>query len=213
MIRGTSAGRDPSTGAMTQLHPLDDADLVDFGDGEDFEGDLSDDFAADEDFAEDEVFAADEDLAEDEVFAADEDLAEDEVFAADEDLAEDDDLVGDADAGPVADDAAAVEDDDDDDVPLPADDDDDEEVHPSDVEADLEEILRDRIAASDDDEDDEDNASGQPKTVSVAPPRPDEWTCNQCFLIVSMTQFGSRTDPVCPSGEEPCESMKRISSG
>ena len=171
---------------MTQQHPLDDADLVDLGNGEDFEGDLSDDFAADED------------------------LAEDEVFAADEDLAEDDDPAGDADAGPVADDAAALEDDDDDDVPLPADDD-DEEVHPSDVEADLEEILRDRIAASDDD--DEDNASGQPKTVSVAPPRSDEWTCNQCFLIVSMTQFGSRTNPACPSGEEPCESMKRILGG
>ena len=168
---------------MTQLHPLDGADLVDFGDGEDLEADLSEDFADDEDFAADEV------------------------------LAEADDFAGDADAGPVADDAAALEDDDDDDVPIPADDDDDEEVHPSDVEADLEEILRDRIAASDDDEDDEDNASGQPKTVSVAPPRADEWTCNQCFLIVSITQFGSRTDPVCPSGEEPCESMKRISSG
>ena len=184
MIRGTSAGRDPLTGAMTQQHPLDDADIVDFGDGEDLEADLSEDFVA--------VAADDEDF----------------VAADDEDFAEADD----ADAGPVADDAAALEDDDDDDVPLPADEDDDEEVHPSDVEADLEEILRDRIAASDD-EDDEDNASGQPKTVSVAPPRPDEWTCNQCFLIVSMTQFGSRTDPVCPSGEEPCESMKRISSG
>ena len=174
---------------MTQQHPLDDADLVDLGDGEDFEGDLSDDFAAD-----------DEDLA-----------------ADDEEFAEDDDFAGDADAAPAADDAAAVEDDDDDDdVPLPADDDDDEDVHPSDVEADLEEILRDRIAASDDDDDEEDgedNASGQPKTVSVAPQRPDEWTCNQCFLIVSMTQFGSRTDPVCPSGEEPCESLKRIFSG
>ena len=176
---------------MTQQHPLDDADIVDFGDGEDLEADLSEDFAA--------AAVGDED------FVAD---ADDEV------LAEADDFASDADAGPVADDAAALEDDDDDDVPLPADDDDDEEVHPSDVEADLEEILRDRIAASDDDdEDDEDNASGQPKTVSVAPPRPDEWTCNQCFLIVSMTQFGSRTDPACPSGEEPCESMKRISSG
>ena len=189
---------------MTQQHPLDDADIVDFGDGEDLEADLSEDFAAaaadDEDFV---VAAADD---EDFVVAADD-------FAADEVLAEADDFAGDADAGPVADDAAALEGDDDDDVPLPADDDDDEEVHPSDVEADLEEILRDRIAASDDDEDDEDNASGQPKTVSVAPPRPDEWTCNQCFLIVSMTQFGSRTDPACPSGEEPCESMRRISSG
>ena len=178
---------------MTQQHPLDDADLVDLGDGEDFEGDLSDDFADDEDFADD-----------------------DEDFADDEEFAEDDDFAGDADAAPAADDAAAVEDDDDDDVPLPAADDDDEDVHPSDVEADLEEILRDRIAASDDDDDEEDggdNASGQPKTVSVAPQRPDEWTCNQCFLIVSMTQFGSRTDPACPSGEEPCESLKRIFSG
>ena len=81
------------------------------------------------------------------------------------------------------------------------------------MEADLEEILRDRIAASDDDEDDEETASSQSKTVSVAPPRSDEWTCNQCFLIVSMTQFGSRTAPACPSGEEPCESIKRIFSG
>ena len=104
---------------------------------------------------------------------------------------------------------------DDDDVPLPAEDDDDEDVHPSDVEADLEEILRDRIAASDDDEEDEEEeAPGQAKAVpSVAPPRSDEWTCNQCFLIVSMTQFGSRANPVCPSGEEPCESIERIFLG
>ena len=176
---------------MTQQHPLDDADLVDLGDGEDFEGDPSDDFD------------------DDEVFVEDDDFDDDEV------LAEDDDLASDADAGPDNDDAAApAEGDDDDDVPLPADDDDDEEeVHPSDVEADLEEILRDRIAASDDDEDDEENAASQSKIVSVAPPRSDEWTCNQCFLIVSMTQFGSRTNPACPSGEEPCESIKRIFSG
>ena len=166
---------------MTDKHPLDDADL-DFGDGEDFEGELDEDFDDDEDFEGDDDFGDDEDGIDD----------------------DDDD-----------DEAELEEDEDDDDVPLPAEDDDDEEVHPSDVEADLEEILRDRIAASDDDEEDEEEeAPGQTKAApSVAPPRSDEWTCNQCFLIVSMTQFGSRADPVCPSGEEPCESIERIFRG
>ena len=99
-------------------------------------------------------------------------------------------------------------------MPLPVDDDDDDDVHPNDVEADLEEILRDRIAASDDDEEDDEDDAGDPKSTSVvAPPRSDEWTCSQCFLIVSVTQFGSRSNPVCPSGEEPCESIKRILRG
>ena len=191
---------------MTQQHSLDDADLVDLGDVEDFEGDLSDDFADDKDFAGDDDFADDEEFVEDDDFAdADTGLDDDDAAVLDDDDA----------AVLDDDDAAVLEDDDDDDVPPPADDDDDddEEVHPSDVEADLEEILRDRIAASDDDEDEEEDPAGQVKTVSVvAPPRSDEWTCNQCFLIVSVTQFGSRSNPVCPSGEEPCESIKRIFS-
>ena len=196
---------------MTQQHSLDDADLVDLGDVEDFEGDPSDDFADDKDFADDEDFVDDEE------FVEDDDLDDDDAGLDDDDAGLDDDDAGldDDDAG-LDDDDAVLEDDDDDDVPPPADDDDDdEEVHPSDVEADLEEILRDRIAASDDDEEDEEeDPAGPVRTVSVvAPPRSDEWTCNQCFLIVSMTQFGSRANPVCPSGEEPCESIKRIFSG
>ena len=167
---------------MTDKHPLDNADL-EFGHGEDFEGEL------DEDFGDDEDFEADDDPADDAEGAGDDDDAA-ELEAEDDD-------------------------DDEDDVPLPVEDDDDEDVHPSDVEADLEEILRDRIAASDDDEEDEEEeAPGQTKAApSVAPPRSDEWTCNQCFLIVSMTQFGSRESPVCPSGEEPCESIERIFRG
>ena len=174
---------------MTEKHPLDDADL-DFGDGEEFEGDM------DEDFDDDEDFDGDEDFDDGEDFDGD-----------------DEDSVGDDDDEAELDEED--EDEDDDDVPLPAEDDDDEDVHPSDVEADLEEILRDRIAASDDDEEDEEEETpGQAKAVpSVAPPRSDEWTCNQCFLIVSMTQFGSRANPVCPSGEEPCESIERIFRG
>ena len=168
---------------MTEKHPLDDADL-DFGDGEDFEGEPDEDFDDGED------------------------------FEGDDDIGDDEDGMGDDDDGMGDDDDEAESEEDDDDIPLPADDDDDEDVHPSDVEADLEEILRDRIAASDDDEEDEEEAPGQAKAApSVAPPRSDEWTCNQCFLIVSMTQFGSRANPVCPSGEEPCESIERIFRG
>ncbi len=105
--------------------------------------------------------------------------------------------------------------DDEDDVAAPdeeedEEDDDDEDVHPSDVEADLEEILRDRMAAGDDDEDDETPIVSPAKARAVAPPRSGEWTCTQCFLIVSVTQFGSRSDPMCPSGEDPCESMERV---
>ncbi|MCY4423999.1 MAG: hypothetical protein OXC06_13135 [Acidimicrobiaceae bacterium] len=174
---------------MTDRLPRDDADL-DFGDGDDFDGELDEDFDDDEDFDGEEDFDDDdEDLDDDEETVVDDD--------AEADLEDEDD------------------DEDDDDVPLPAEDDDDEDVHPSDVEADLEEILRDRIAASDDDEEDEEEeAPGPAKAApSVAPPRSDEWTCNQCFLIVSMTQFGSRESPVCPSGEEPCESIERIFRG
>ncbi len=176
---------------MTDKHPLDGADL-DFGDGEEFEAEMDDDFGDDEDFTGDDDFGDDENGIDDDDFGDDENGIGDDGDEAE--LEEDD------------------EDDEDDDVPLPAEDDDDEEVHPSDVEADLEEILRDRIAASDDDEEDEEEeAPGQPKAVaSVAPPRSDEWTCNQCFLIVSVSQFGSRANPVCPSGEEPCESIERI---
>lgn len=101
------------------------------------------------------------------------------------------------------------DDDDEDDVPAPkqqGSDDDDEDD--DDVEADLDEILRERIAANDDD-DDETPIQDARKKANVAPKRSDEWTCNQCFLIVSSSQFGTKDDPRCPSGEDPCVSLKR----
>lgn len=178
---------------MTENHDLDEADFGDelgdaLGDelGDDLVDELGDDLGEDfdgEDFDDGEF--------------EDDDSIDEAVDDADDDDELDDD-----------------DDEDDDDVPAPADDDDDDDVHPSDVEADLEEILRDRIAASDDDEDDEAETTGDPKLATVvAPPRADEWTCNQCFLIVSASQFGSRSSPICPSGEEPCESIERIRSG
>jgi len=91
--------------------------------------------------------------------------------------------------------------------------DDDDVLDPDDIEADLEEILRDRIAAADDEDEEEEEEAplASERTVgSVAPKRADEWTCTGCFLIVSASQFGSRENPTCPSGEEPCPSIARL---
>lgn len=91
----------------------------------------------------------------------------------------------------------------------------DDEVDPDNLEADLNTILRDRIAAGDDVEDDEEAGeveTGQPAELlgSVTPRRDDEWLCEGCFLLVSKSQLGSRTEPRCPSGEEICPSLDRL---
>lgn len=91
----------------------------------------------------------------------------------------------------------------------------DDEVDPDNLEADLNTILRDRIAAGDDVEDDEEAGeveTGQPAELlgSVTPRRDDEWLCEGCFLLVSVSQLGSRTEPRCPSGEEICPSLDRL---
>ena len=90
-----------------------------------------------------------------------------------------------------------------------------DEVDPDNLEADLNTILRDRIAAGDDldGEDDADDAdTGQPAEMhgAVTPRRYDEWLCEGCFLLVSKSQLGSRNDPRCPSGEEICPSLNRL---
>jgi len=106
--------------------------------------------------------------------------------------------------------------DDDDDVetpPRPAkveEEDDDEDD--DDVEADLGEILKDRIAAGDDEEDEDEAPKPTKPITDIAPKRADEWTCDQCFFIVSKNQFGSRDHPRCPQGEEPCPSIARAFS-
>jgi len=117
---------------------------------------------------------------------------------------------------------AESEDEDEDDVDSPTrgtktktkteDEDDDEDD--DEVEADLGDILKDRIAAGDDDdEDDEEEAQKTAKpTADIAPKRADEWTCEQCFFIVNKNQFGSKAEPRCPQGEEPCPSITRAFS-
>ena len=91
----------------------------------------------------------------------------------------------------------------------------DDEVDPDNLEADLNTILRDRIAAGDDVEDEDDAGeveTGQPAELlgSVTPRRDDEWLCEGCFLLVSKSQLGSRSEPRCPSGEEICPSLDRL---
>ena len=90
-----------------------------------------------------------------------------------------------------------------------------DEVDPDNLEADLNTILRDRIAAGDDlagEEDADEADTGQPAEMlgTVTPRRDDEWLCEGCFLLVSKSQLGSRMDPRCPSGEEICPSLDRL---
>ena len=86
-----------------------------------------------------------------------------------------------------------------------------EDIDPDNVEADLDTILKDRLAAGDDEDEDEDTPDPVPEAAGqVAPKRDNEWTCEGCFLIVSSSQFGPRNNPRCPSGEEPCPSLARL---
>ena len=156
---------------------------------------MADDDIPDEEELDEEV--PDED---DEEFAEDDEL--DEVFDLEDDIA-------------VADDSDDDDDDDDDDVVTPArpTTDDDDEEDDDDVEADLDAILKDRIAAGDDEDEDEEEEE-KPKQApapigDITPKRSDEWTCEQCFFIVSRSQFGPKDNPRCPQGEEPCPSIAR----
>ena len=81
-------------------------------------------------------------------------------------------------------------------------------VDPDDVEADLDAILKDRIAASDDDDEDEPEDRTDPdSTERVAAKSAEEFTCTTCFMIVHPRQFGRLGRLVCPEGYDPCSSI------
>lgn len=94
------------------------------------------------------------------------------------------------------------------------DEDDDEDLDPDDVEADLDAILKDRIAASDDDEDEEDEGpedrSDPDVGERVAAKSAEEFTCSTCFMIVHPRQFGRLGRLVCPEGYDPCSSISLV---
>jgi len=142
-----------------------------------------------------------------------------------EDLVEDDaDLVVD-DETLVADVAVEVEEEDAvDDEPAPRGrkkategeegDEDEEVVDPDDVEADLDAILKDRIAAPDDDEDEDEVEvvdTRAPETPDgVTPKKANEFTCPGCFLLVNRGQFGPADNMTCPVGEAECPAIAQL---
>lgn len=81
------------------------------------------------------------------------------------------------------------------------DDDDDDMVAPDDVEEDLAEILKDRLASEDlpaeEDEvvETDERSSGDD---TLQPKRADETLCSSCFMLVR------KNAPVCPMGDDEC---------
>lgn len=144
-------------------------------------------------------------MAKDEIDPEDLDLeidleAEEDLDILDEDLEEDDSLI----------DEDAVEDESDDDESLGStivrkagDDDDDEDdmLAPDDVEEDLAEILKDRMASEDlpaeEDEVPEADDRGS-SDEALQPKRADEILCSSCFLLVRQNA------PTCPVGDDAC---------
>jgi len=93
-------------------------------------------------------------------------------------------------------------------------DDDEEELDPDDVEADLDTILKDRIAAADEDEDEdelEEPARTSPDAPNgVVPKRANEFMCTGCFLLVNRGQFGPENNLQCPVGESECPAIAEL---
>ncbi len=78
----------------------------------------------------------------------------------------------------------------------PTDEDDDEDEE---LEADLGEILKERLASEDDDEDDEDDEIGIVTGSRSGLKQEDEILCEGCFLLVKPSQFDTRSpEPSCP---------------
>jgi len=95
--------------------------------------------------------------------------------------------------------------------------DDDEVADPDDVEADLDAILKVRIAAADDEED-EDEAEVVDKNApeapdGVTPKKANEFVCTGCFLLVNRGQFGPADNMTCPVGEADCPAIIQLSKG
>lgn len=79
--------------------------------------------------------------------------------------------------------------------------DDDDEIDPDDVEADLDTILKDRIAAQPDDEDEEDEQQEVDErgdgTGRIQPKRPGEFVCQSCFLVKHPSQLADPDAMLC----------------
>ena len=154
-----------------------DVDL-ELGDVDDFEGDGPGEELDDVDLDE----LADEDL---------DGLVDDDIdgLVDDEELV--DDVIDELDEEPVT-----V-------VPLTAVEDDDfdeDEMHPDDVEASLDVILKDRLVIEDVEVDDEDQPDTDDRAEGVSvviPKRPDEFVCQSCFLVKHPSQLADKPNSLC----------------
>ena len=157
-----------------QQQRMSDETDGDLEQAEEFEEEL------DADVDEDEIVDLDED-------ALDDDLVDDDEIVDDEVVAEE----GNEEAGAAAGPAAKSEEDEDD---L-------EEIDPDDVEADLDTILKDRIAAADDEEEDEEEAVADTEDrgdgSKIQPRRPGEFVCQSCFLLKSHSQLADEKHQYC----------------
>jgi len=162
----------------------------------------------------DEEFDSEEAESPEETPALDDDALGDEEL--DEELEEDD--LPDGEAIVVEEGAEAAEEEEEEEVPAArrkrptdVDDDEDEDVDPDDVEADLDAILKDRIAATPDDDEEEDEVIetgvDSDGTERVAAKTAEEFTCTTCFMIVHPRQFGRKDHLSCPEGYSPCSSI------
>lgn len=183
---------DLGAGAIDDEDVLDEAlvldDVLDDGDDTDIDPDIDLD---DLDIVDSEVIVDDDEA--DEV---------DEVVDQVDEVDEVDDLVVDVVAGTVAPANKAAT------AAAPtrratddeADEDDEDDVDPDDVEADLDTILRDRIAADaeEDDEDEETPETEQPGDgTKIVPRRPGEFLCQSCFLVKHPSQLADETAMLC----------------
>ncbi|MCU0270920.1 MAG: hypothetical protein MUF83_20055 [Acidimicrobiales bacterium] len=95
-----------------------------------------------------------------------------------------------------------------------AEEDDEEEFDLDDVEADLDTILKDRIAAGDDEADEELEDEVDTRVAEapdgVTPKRANEFVCTGCFLLVNRGQFGPLDNLQCPVGEADCPAIAEI---
>ncbi len=91
---------------------------------------------------------------------------------------------------------------------------DEEEADPDDVEADLDTILKDRIAAAEDEEDEEEaeaaDTRGPETPDGVTPKKANEFVCTGCFLLVNRGQFGPADNMTCPVGESDCPAIIQL---
>ena len=192
---------------------MDDKDIPDHESGDDEEPELEldlldeepseDDLENLEEYDEDNLEDVDElDEADDDGVIVDLDEAEESEEDADDETPVTPLVVDGFDSHEVEDEDDHHDDDDDEDYSnFEA----DEELA-AEVEEDLTQLLEDRLA--------EEDAKAQGKSKGsagkTAAPADTEWSCEECFLLVSASQFGSPKDPRCPSDEANCPLIKKV---